>query len=546
MSRPWSHRLHANLILGAAVLAGCSSQLDLTATSARPQQETAVRALLAPGAAGTTITIDDPTLLPQAVQQAPSLRAVVGGRAVTVTRNPGGSLIFVIPSGTNTTLDVNGNLRVLFVMNDKDSQIVTLSTGSPIQFDTPPVQLEPNNGFIARGLKVKLTANTQAPTDKYQFTWGYSTAPTGPWQPIPGSGKQVEWEPPAAGNYFLKVDAVDKTSQQAYSTTTSSAVVFVTDAKDVLTSEPASGTVQRGNPVTLKFNRPNGLTGTNLGYSWSAGPSAQGPWTVITGNGDTVSWLPTTVGSYFVRSEVSNKDTGAVNTFVSPNAVVFVSEGKPIVTPSQSSVQRGDQVTLTLNIPDPGKGPFTWYYSVAGGLGTNWLPINSGTNQGGVSTGTVASISHIVNEAGSYNFRVDFPDASGTIKSFTTTEPVLNVREGATPLITSDPPNATITSGSNVDLLLNARGVDETNYKFTWYYSTNPGFGWTALPITNSANTFTKRYTWRTQQVVSVGTAQVNQVVPAGSYFIRVDAAQRAGTAVYTFTSASPVVTIQP
>ncbi|MDB5100465.1 MAG: hypothetical protein JWM80_4886 [Cyanobacteria bacterium RYN_339] len=546
MSRPGSTRLQASILLTAAVLAGCSSQLNTTATAARPQQETAVRALLAPGAAGTTITIDDPTALPAAVQAAPTLRAVVGGRAVTVTRNPGGSLIFVIPAGTNTTLEVNGSLRVLFIMNDKDSQIVTLSTGSPIQFDTPPVQLEPNNGFIARGLKVKLTANTQAPTDKYQFTWGYSASGVGPWQPIPGSGKQVEWEPPAAGNYFLKVDAVDKTSQQAYSTTTSSAVVFVTDAKDVLTTEPASGTVQRGNPLMLKFNRPAGLNGTNLSYSWSAGPSAQGPWSVISGNGDPVSWLPTTVGSYYVRAEVSNKDTGAVNTFVSPNAVVFVSEGKPIITPSTTSVLRGDQVTLSLNIPNPGKGPFTWYYSVSGGLGTTWLPINTGTNQAGISTGALASISHIVNEAGSYNFRVDFPDAGGTIKSFTTTEPVLNVREGALPLITSDPPNATINSGGTVDLLLNARGVDETNYKFTWYASTNPSFGYTSLPITNASKSYAKKYTWRTQQVVSIGTSQLNQVQAPGSYFIRVDAAQIAGTAVYTFTSASPVVTIQP
>jgi hypothetical protein len=525
-------------LLTALLLAGCASQLNLTATGARPAQEATVRALLAPGAAGTTITIDDPTLLPAAVQQAPTLKAVVGGKSVTVTRNPGGSLIFVIPAGTNTALDVNGNLRVLFVMNDKDSQIVTLGTGSPIQFGTPPVQLEPNNGFIARGLKVKLTANTTASTDKYQFTWSYSTAGTGPWQPIPGSGKQVEWEPAAAGNYFIKVDAVDKTSQQAYSTTTSSAVVFVTDAKDVLTAEPASGAVQRGNPLTLKFNRPAGLEGTNLSYSWSAAPSPQGPWSVITGNGETVSWLPTAVGSYYIRAEVSNKDTGTVNTFVSPNAVVFVSEGKPIVTPSQSSVQRGDQVTLSLNIPDPGKGPFTWYYSVVGGVGTNWIPITSGNNQ--------PVISQVVNEAGSYNFRVDFPDTTGTIKSFTTTDPVLNVHEGPTPLITSDPPNAVIGSGGTVTLLLNARGVDESNYKFTWYAATNPSFGWTALPINNSADAFSKKYNWRTQTVVSIGTSQVNQVQAAGSYFIRVDAAQKSGSAVYTFTSSSPVVTIQP
>jgi hypothetical protein len=534
------------LVLVAAIaLVGCTSQLTLSATPARPQIDLPVRAVLSQGAAGSLVTIDNPTLLPDAVRNAPSLKVVVGGRNVAVTRNPGGSYSFSLPPGTNTTLDVAGNLRVVFIMNDRDSQIVNLGTGSPIQFDTPPVATDPNPGFIVQGLDVKLHANTQADPAIYQFTWSFSSSAQGPWQPIPGQGKDVSWTPPLPGNYFVKVDAVDRTSQQSYSTITSSAVVFVTDTKEVLATDPPSGTVQRGNAITLKFNRPNGLRGTNLSYAWSAGPSPQGPWAVISGNGPTVSWLPTATGSSYIKAEVSDKDSGKVNTFISPNAIVFVTEGTPIITPSQTSVQRGDQVQLALNIANAGTGPFTWFYGVSGGPSVGgfgsptWIAIANAGSAG-------KQISQIVNEAGSYNYRVDFPDANGNIQSFTTTNPVLNVHEGQAPLITSDPANAVIANGGTVQLKLNARGVDEINYRYTWYAATNPNFGWSALPVTSNNDPKLKVFTWATLVQQHFGNNTVNQTQAAGSYFIRVDATELHGTATYTFTSAAPVVTIQP
>lgn len=531
----------------ALAAAGCASQLTLSASPARPApaaSAAAVRAVMSQGAAGTLVTIDDPTLLPEAVRAAQNLKVAVGGRAVTVTRNPGGSYTFTIPAGTNTQVDVNGNLRVVFVMNDVDSQIVDLGTGSPVQFDTPPVSTSPNPGFIVQGLDVQLHANTTADPGKYQFTWSYATSPQGPFLPIPGQGKDVTWTPAQQGNYYIKVDAVDRASQQAYSTTTSSALVFVTDTKDVLTTDPASGTVQRGNTVTLKFNQPNGFAGTNLSYAWSAGVSPQGPWTVITGNGPSVSWLPTTTGSYYVKCEVSNKDTGKVNTFVSPNALVFVTEGTPIVTASKTSVEQGDKVDLALNIANAGSGPFQWFYSVSGGPSTGFSTQTWTAIANAHSTGK--SITQIVNQAGSYNYRVDFPDANGNIQSFVTTNPVLSVHQGATPLIQSEPPNAVISSGGSVTLLLNANGVDESNYRYTWYYASNPTFGWTAMPVSSSNDIHKKTFTWDTTNRITVGQNTINNNVASGSYFIRVDATEIQGSATYTFTSDSPVVTIQP
>lgn len=533
------HRPLLTLVLAAAMLAGCESTLNLTGTPAVTPlgQDAAVRAILAPGAGGTFVTIDNPGALPEAVRKAGTLEVAIGGQTIPVTRNPGGYYTFTVPAASTLSPDVSGNWKVVFVLDDRGSQIVTLQTGSPVQFANPPVLTDPSPGFLVRGLDVKLRANTEASLEKYQFTWAYSATGTAPWQPIPGQGKEVEWTPPQPGNFFIKVDAVDRKTQQSYSTTTPSALVFVTDGDEVITTTPPSGAVDRGQAVGLVFNRPQGLRGEDLSYSWSVGPSAQGPWTLVQGTGTRIDWLPTVVGSYYVKTEVSSKSTGEVNTFVSPEAAVFVNEGRPIVSANPSAVLRGDRVGLNLNLTLATTAPVSWFYSRTGaGPTAGWTAI----------TGNGATNTFIVNEAGTYSFRVDVPDAQGVIKTFTTTDPVLNVAEGDTPLIQTVPRNNIIGQGGSTTLQLNARGVDETNYRYTWFVSTSPVAGWTALPLDNPADAYKKTYEWNTETVIefpSGGRSSFTQ--PPGSYYVRVDAAERTGPNVYTFTSSSPVVTIQ-
>jgi hypothetical protein len=254
--------------------------------------EAGVPAILSAGAAGQTVVINNPSLLPEAVRNAGTLEAAIGTAKTTVTKSPGGFYTFAIPANVKPQIDVAGNLRVVFIMDDRTSQIVTLKTGSPIAFGQPAVITNPTPAFVTRGLEVSLKANTDADPARYQFTWSAGPSAQGPWQPIPGEGKDVKWRPASSGNYFIKVDAVDRTTQQTYATVTSQALVFVTEAQGVVTTEPSSGTVERGATVKLAFNRPAALTGENLGYAWSASQSPQGPWQTISGDGPNVDFLP--------------------------------------------------------------------------------------------------------------------------------------------------------------------------------------------------------------------------------------------------------------
>lgn len=519
-------------LLLALALAGCDSQIHSGATPAAPPigVEAGVPAILAAGAGGQQITIQNPSLLPEAVRQATDLKVAVGTTKIPVSRSPGGYYTFTVPANARLSQDVSGNIRVIFVMNDVASQIVSLKTGSPVQFAQPPVITDPSPAFVARGLKISLRANTEAPIEQYQFTWSAGASPQGPWQPIPGEGKQVEWTPAAAGNYYVKVDAIERATQQAHSTVTPAAIVFVTEAEGVVTTEPTSGSIARGSEVTLKFNRPAGLTGQNLSYSWSSAPSPQGPWTPITGGGTEVRWLPTSVGSSYVRVEVSNRETGDVSTFVTPQAVVFVSEGQPIITPSLQAIERGDRVDLNLNIPSAGNGPFTWYYSRNPAAG--WTLIQ----------GTGKTVPFIAPDAGSYSFRVDIPQSGGGVRSFTTTEPVLNAAE-TRPIIQSDPPNTGIGPGGNVAVVLNARGIEEGRYRFIWSVSQSPQGPWQTAPLDDVDELYTKR---RTIETAAAPPAPDGEIFLAdGAYYVRVEASERDGTQSYTFVSTGPAFTVQ-
>lgn len=516
-------RLRLPTLVLALLLAGCDSQIHMTATPANAPITASAGIPATLNATTNTVTINNPGLLPAAVQQASDLKVGIGGTKVQVTRAPGGYYTFAIPPGTKLQQDANGNITVTFIMNDQQSQIITLQTGSPVPFNSPAILTNPSPAYITQGLDVSLTANTDVDSNRYQFTWSYGASAAGPWLAIPDQGKTVKWTPAAAGNYFIKLDTIDRQTQQDYSTITPTAIVFVTDARDVITTTPGSGSVDFGGTVGLKFNAPSGLTAGNLNYAWSYSQAPTGPWTAITGSGDQVSWLPTALGSYYVRVDVTNQATGDVNTFVSPQSIVFVRQGTPIVTPTSPTANRGDKVTLTLNIPNPGSGPFTWYYSVAGSV-PNWALI----------PGNGSSVDLLVNQSGSYNFRVDLPQ-NGAIKSLTTSEPVLTVSE-PTPLIQTTPPNEIVKPGGSATFVLNAAGVTEGDYNLTWAVSTSSVGPYYTLAPVSSADLTSKTFVWN-----------VPATQTPGAYYVQVTATQRTGNHnSYTFTSSAPVVTLQP
>ncbi len=505
-------------LLVALAAVSCNSNLHFLGTPVNlPMSDSAaVRATMSSVADGSQIDIPDPTQLPAIVRSASYLQAGFGPTLVTVAREPNGSYSFVIPSGANVSRDVNGVLTVVFVMDRTASQIVKLATGSPVLYGAPAIVTTPGAGAIAHGQYVTLQANTNASSDQYDFTWSVSPSADGPWQPIPGDGKQITWTPLSAGAYYVNVDASDRKTHRVYSTISADPAVFVSDPRNIVTTDPTTGSTDLGTPVTLHFNAPSGFDPTGAEYSWSAGTTIQGPWTSIPGAASSLDWTPTSAADYFVRVDVSSPGSTDVNTFVSPLPVVFAHESLPLITASSTTVERGTPTRLTLNVPGLGSGPFNWFFAVVTGGPPVWLPAGTGGS----------SYTFVPTDVGSYAFRVDLPQADGTVKTFISPDPALNVVE-TVPVVVADPESSPL--GATVTLSTDVPSPQGAPY--SWYY----------LCQEETAPTMYTEPTW----TVIDGTGPTVPFTPTepGLYTFRVDVPEADGT-VKRFINTQPALTI--
>lgn len=510
----------AALVLAAAIVAGCDSQSHLSATpgggSASP-----VPAILRQSGGAQEVLISDPSTLAPEIRAASNLKVAIAGRLLDVTRAPNGSLDFAIPAGLTPTESQAGVLSVLFVLDDRQSRLVPLDTGSPIAFASDPVQVSPDVTRVPLGQDVQLTAATDASADAYDFAWSFSASADGPWQPIDGSGKQIDWSPSSVGDYYLRIEALDRKRQITHVVVTPTQRLQVIAPDALFTLAPSDGALTRGQAVDLSFALPDGQDASQP-HTWYAGTSAQGPWELLTGSGATNHWLPTLPGSYYLRVDTADGQNARTESFVTTKALVRVNENAPIITASRSAANRGDRVDLTLNLPDAGAGPFAWYDAQQGGA---WQPI----------PGSQATVKFLPDQPGAYNFRVDLPLADGTVRTFTTTQPLVSVAE-TTPLFSTVPAIANIKPGENVLLTANGKGFGDSAFHFVWSESLNPQmYGWTPIPDNEASDLRQPSLTWK------VPTTQ-----PLGNYYVRLDAIEDATGHVYHFDSTAPLVFLIP
>ena len=115
-------------VLLSPSLAGCSSQwfVDAHSNGTTLLADGHVKATLFAGPTGTLVTIADPTPLPTDIRSASSVKVALAGVAVPLTKNTTGTYTFTLPPNLQLHQDVDGNLHVLFVLDEHTSDIVTL------------------------------------------------------------------------------------------------------------------------------------------------------------------------------------------------------------------------------------------------------------------------------------------------------------------------------------------------------------------------------------------------------------------------------------
>jgi hypothetical protein len=499
------------LFLTLALLSACDSPAAMTAQTQGDTATLQARAnivAIQPGnpAAGRLVQIADTSTLPEQIRNAQEVRVIVDNSKTltTVTRNPDGSLSFVLPGGFQ--LQSAGTLPVLLVGDRTFTQAVQLLTGAALELDSPALTVGPSN-TITLGTDLDLKANLKTPAEASNFdiNWAYASALSGPWQPISGRGPEVSWDGAPVGSHFLRLEMIDRrTLSQSYYTTPTP-VIYVQDSDNIATVSPAA--IVQGDKVELKANLPEFRDQAAARYTWAYSLSAQGGFQPIAGEGATLNWEPPRAGSYFLRIQASLD--GKTSTYTSTKALVQVSDSDSIfsLTPPSGSLVRGNPVTLSANLPS-GAGAnqvYTWFYGFSPVGSFSQIPGNS------------ATVTWTPNLTGDLFLRVRVADQdTQQARTFTSSKALVLVRDSDS-VFRTEPSPANLIKGEDVKLFFDAAPSDRVN----WSYASSAQGPF--LPIPQSG----KQITWAPPS--------------AGSFFVRAESVNSDGTPA-SFTSASALV----
>lgn len=398
-----------------------------------------------------------------------------------------------------------------------------------------------SSSTILRGKQTSLSANIpNANADNFTFTWSYGVSPQGPFMPITGNTKNVEWTPNQSGSFYIKLEALDKSTGEVSTYTTTDPEVFVTENEGVITTDPQLGNIVRGNSIKLNAN----ITGNeSSSYSWSYAPSVQGPWQAIPGSDKQVDWTPPSAGSFFVKVDVVDNQSNNVSTFISPKAIVFVTEATNIfrTDPLLANIKRGAFVNIFANIPGAQgkKIQYNWSASTSG-LPGSFQPLRNVKYD--INTNTIR---WRPDTEGSFYIKVDAVNIDNqSVSSFTSSNPIVFVNE-ITPLFTTDPPSGKILQDSNIDITADLQYTNGTT--FAWSYGPSTQGPWFTIGGSN-----VNKITWDKKNRPGGVDPRTGVYIPgsegkpAGTFYVKVDLTDNStDKATSTFISKSPILFVE-
>ncbi|MGV3523749.1 MAG: PKD domain-containing protein [Candidatus Sericytochromatia bacterium] len=399
-----------------------------------------------------------------------------------------------------------------------DTQTRTQSsytTPSPLVYVQTPDRLatvSPSSGAIVSGQEVQLSVALPeyAENAEASYQWFQSTSAQGPFQPIVGSGRSLSWEPPSPGSYYLQLQVQQDGRLSTY--TSAQPEVLVSSGEDQIVTQPSSGSIVRGEAVTLS-SAVSGLA-PDTSYTWFYAFSPQGPFQPIAGSGASVEWLPPTTGEFYIRLRTFEPGTGNSQTYTSGTPEVSVRDSNAIfgLSPNPANLRKGDSVQLTLN--DATNDNVSWAYASNPQAGFQSIP------------GSGRTLSWTPPDAGSFYLRATTTRPDGSVTNFTSANALVFVSERAN-VITTAPSLGNVSLGQPVRLSTDV--VDPgAALRYSWSYATS--LQGTFQPLQTLESNTQSTVTWYPPQ--------------AGSYFIKVDVSNPRSQSTLSFNSQEPIVRV--
>ena len=512
-----------NLLLQGSIalslLVSCDSTIAFTSSpsGSTKQDVQQLRANVLTASSGKVVQVTQPELLPENIKKANEVAVLVdnSNTKYLATKNADGTFSF--PLSTSTQIQSDGTLTVIMIGDNKYSQKIDLYTGSLLKLSSTAISVTPSQNII-KGTKLALKLNFEADQkqENIDFNWFFGATAAGPWTTISGNKAENTWDTPLVGSFYLRVDMVNKITQATSSYVTPNPLIFVkdSDSDDIVTKEPASGNLTRGESITLTASLPETQ---DITYDWFYGASKAGPFYAISGNDKTIKWIPTVTGDFFLRIKTYNKTADLSKTYTTSTAVVSVKDSDALfeISPNPASLKKGESVKLTLkNAEADNAANIAWSYTTSPASGV-FLPIPA---SGKTVSWTPAA-------AGSFYVRAETTrTGNSAVSSFTSATALVVVSE-STNVITTQPVPASVDLGAEVRVIANV--PNSTASKYNWSYGVTSAGPW--IPVETIQD--------------SVSQKELRWIPPlSGSFYLKVDVTDSTSQSVITYTSPTALV----
>ena len=291
----------------------------------------------------------------------------------------------------------------------------------------------------------------------------------------------------AVGSYTYEMQLKDSATTPVTTTSTASGAVTVNTALGTPGVPTVTTPIDAGQVETLTSSIST-VTGTGSGaitYNLLSSTTSGGTYSAVSGatctpSGSTVTctYTASTAGTYYYKVTATDSATTPVTTTSSASSAVTVNAAltKPVKpTPSVTTLDADQALTVTGTIPSTGTPIYTWQWLISIDAGTyvdaTQCAVTSGS---GAAGGVTCSIpGNTLTASTTYNFELNVVDNASIPESTTSLPSSTVTTSSALTAGTPSPPSPIIDNGQAVTLTANPSGgsLDYTNY--AWYSTTS-------------------------------------------------------------------------
>ena len=337
------------------------------------------------------------------------------------------------------------------------SSVATLTVNPLPVITTQPKSVTVNEGKTAT-FKVVATG-----ADSYK--WQYQKPGESTWNDVKNNGTDPTYSLTTVARHNGYKYRCKVTNANG-SVNSNTVTLTVMNPKPVITTRPASVTVNEGKTATFKVV----ATGAT-GYQWQYQKPGESTWTNVSKNGTSATYSLTTAArhnGYKYRCKVTNA-VGSVYT----NTVTLTVKIKPVITTQPANVTVNEGKTATFKVVATGATSYQWQYQKPGT--STWTDVSNNGTSASYSLTTAA-------RHNGYKYRCKVTNVAGSVNSNTVTLTVKPL-----PVITTQPKAVSVTAGAKATFKVVADGAT----KYQWQYQKPGDTTWTNVSTNGTSATYT-------------------------------------------------------